>query len=83
MSELLAEIVEYRKRYDNLFPEIRSKCASELAKMGIEFIYKTSVGESVGLQTKEDTRAVIDAYTSSHNTEPANVSSKLMKEAEN
>ena len=83
MSELLAEIVEYRKRYDNLSPEVRSKCASELAKMGIEFIYKTSVGESVGLQSREDTRAVIDAYTSSsHNTELANVSSKLMKEEE-
>ena len=82
MSKLLAEIVEYRRRYDNLSPEVRSKCASEFAKMDIEFIYKTSVGESVGLQSMEDTRAVIDAYTSSHNTELANVSSKLMKEAE-
>ena len=82
IPELLAEIVEYKRKYNNLSPEVRSKCASELAKMNIEFVYKTSVGESVGLQSMEDTRAVIDAYTSSHNTELANINSKLMKEEE-
>ena len=81
MSEPLAEIVQYRRRYDDLSHEVKADCASIFAKMALEFVHKTSVGESVGLQSKKDAEAVIDEFTSSCNINlPVNTSS--MKEAE-
>lgn len=64
ISELLTEIVQYRRRYDNLPPEVKANCASIFAEMELEFVHKTSVGESVGVQSKEDAKAVIDTYKS-------------------
>ena len=65
MSELLAEIVQYRRRYDGLSHEVKADCASIFTEMALEFVNKTSMSESVGLQSKEDAQAVIDAYMSS------------------
>ena len=66
MSELLSEIVEYKRRYDSLPQKVRSHCNSTFAKsMAVEFVHKTNAGESVGLQSKEDVESVIGSYTSS------------------
>ena len=53
VSQLVADIVEFKERYDSLTPDLRSQCSSKLEQMDMEFVYKTSIGESVGLQCKE------------------------------
>ena len=79
MSELLADITEYKRRYDTLSPEVRSSCNSVFAKtMVVEFVHRTNVGESVGLQSREDVEAVIDAYINSRDVD----SSRVMKKEE-
>lgn len=65
ISQLVTEIVEFKKRYDSLSrPDLRSQFSSVLTQMAVEFVYKTNVGESVGLQSKESTRVAIDEYFS-------------------
>ena len=79
ISELVADIVEYGRKY-YLCPEFQSRCRSLTKTMAVEFVHKTSVGESVGLQSMEDISAVINAYTNDHNT--VNSGAKLLKEEE-
>ena len=67
MSDLLSEIVEYKRRYDSLPQKVQSHCNSTFAKlMAVEFVHKTNAGESVGLQSRQDVESVIDAYANSH-----------------
>ena len=67
MSELLSEIVEFKRRYDNLPQKVQFNCNSTFAKvMAVEFVHKTNAGESVGLQSREDVESVINAYANSH-----------------
>ena len=64
ISELLEEIVGYAKRYfesDDLQSRWRS-LGKEL-KLDVQFLYNTSVGESVGLKSMGDIESVIDTYT--------------------
>lgn len=84
ISELLTQIVEDWRRYKNLIPPMKSRSNSVFARtMMVEFIYKTSVGESVGLQSKEDIKAAIDAYTNNREiNDAANYGFKLLKEKE-
>ena len=83
MSELLSEIVEYKRRYDSLSQEVQSHCNSEFAKiMAVEFVHKTNVGESVGLQCREDVGNVIDAYISRRDVYNNEHDFKRMKEEE-
>jgi len=64
ISQLVADIVEFKKRYDSLSPDLRSLCNSKVQQMAVEFVYKTNVGESVGLQSKESIRVVLDEWSS-------------------
>ena len=61
ISELVADIIEFRKKYESY--HLRSKLQSCIRSLTVEFVYKTSVGESVGLQSREDIEAVVDACT--------------------
>ena len=63
ISELLAEIVEYGRRYFDESDDLKPRCHSLGKELDVEFLYKTSVGESVGLQSVEDIESAIDAYT--------------------
>ena len=75
ISELLAEIVEYGRRYFESY-DFKSRCRPLGKIMAVEFVYKTSVGESVGLQSMADIEAVIDAYNSNDSI------NKVLKEEE-
>jgi len=63
ISQLVAEIVEFKKKYDSLSHDFRTQYSSLLTQMAVEFVYKTNIGESVGLQSKESTRVAIDEYS--------------------
>jgi len=66
ISQLLTEIVEFKKRFDGLSPNLRSQCDPELTQMVVEFVYKTNVGESVGLQSNENTRVAVQEALHEH-----------------
>ena len=78
ISDLLVDIVEFCKKYKSY--RLSSKLQSRVRSLTVEFVYKTSVGESVGLQSREDIEAVIDAYT--NNTVTSNGAKLLKKEDE-
>ena len=61
ISDLVEDIVEFCKKYKSY--HLSSKLQSRIRSLTVEFVYKTSVGESVGLQSREDIEAVIDACT--------------------
>ena len=61
ISDLVEDIVEFCKKYKSY--HLSLKLQSRIRSLTVEFVYKTSVGESVGLQSREDIEAVIDACT--------------------
>jgi len=75
MSQRLKDIVEYMNKYKTLPSEHRSYCSSEFKKMMTEFVHKTSVGESVGLQSMENIKTLLDARNS-HNANCSNTKEK-------
>ena len=62
IPDLVEDIVEFRKQYLESC-HLSSKLQSRIRSLTVEFVYKTSVGESVGLQSRKDIEAVIYAYT--------------------
>ena len=79
ISDLLVDIVEFRKKYfESCY--LSSTLQSCVRSLTVEFVYKTSVGESVGLQSREDIEAVIKAYTI--NNTVTNIGAKLSKKDE-
>ncbi|XP_065908787.1 protein adenylyltransferase FICD-like [Dysidea avara] len=62
ISQLVEEIVAFKKRYDDLSPYARSQFRSVLDEMTVEFVYKTNIGESVGIVSEDGTREVISDY---------------------
>lgn len=62
ISELLEEIVGYARRYFES-DELQSRWRSLCKGLDVEFLRKTSVGESLGLESVKDIESAIDAYT--------------------
>ena len=62
-SKLLSEIVEFFKRYEELSQSAKQFCKDSFVKlMTVKFVLNVNVGESVGTQMVDGTRAVLDDY---------------------
>jgi len=66
ISQLVEEIVMFTRTYDNLSPDARSQCSSVLDEMAVDFVYKTNVGELVGIESEDGIKMVISDYRSRH-----------------
>lgn len=62
-TAMLSDIVTYYEKYENLPPPAKHFCKTSFAKlMTMKFVLDVNIGESVGTQTADGTRTVLDAY---------------------
>ena len=62
-TAMLTDIVTYYEKYENLPPPAKHFCKTSFSKlMTVKFILDVNIDESVGTQTADGTRAVLDAY---------------------
>ena len=62
-TNLLSDIVEFYKKYEGLSQSAKDFCETSFVKlMTVKFVLNVNVGESVGTQTADGTRAVLDDY---------------------
>ena len=71
-SKLLSEIVEFYKRYEELSQSAKQFCKENFVKlMTVKFVLTVNVGESVGTQTMDGTRTVLDDYIERQSDQPS------------
>jgi len=66
ISQLIEEVATFKRMYDNLSPDAHSQCNSVLDEMAVDFVYKTNVGELVGIKSEDSTKTVISDYRKRH-----------------
>lgn len=69
-SEKLNDIIRWWKRYDALTEEDKQICKKRFARvMAIKYVYESNVGESVGTQTYEDTKEILECLMAKKNVQ--------------
>ena len=69
-SEKLKDIIRWRKQYDALTEEDKQFCEKRFARiMAIKYVYESNVGESVGTQTYEDTKEILECLMTKKNVQ--------------
>lgn len=69
-SKKLDDIIRWRKQYDALTEEDKQICEKQFARvMAIEYVYESNVGESVGTQTYEDTKEILECLMTKKNVQ--------------
>ena len=69
----LSDIVGFYKKYEGLSESAKQFCKGSFVKlMAIKFVFNVNVGESVGTQTADGTRAVLDDYIEQIYQQPTN-----------
>lgn len=69
-SEKLNDIIRWQKQYDALTEEDKQICEKRFARdMAIKYVHESNVGESVGTQTYEDTKEIIECLMTKKNVQ--------------
>ena len=80
-SKLLAEIVDFFKRYEQLPQVAKQFCKTSFVPlMTVKFVFNVNVGESVGTQTENGTQAVLDDYRINKETSNGSTERESVKE---
>ena len=81
ISKLLAEIVDFFKRYEQLPQIAKQFCTNSFVPlMTVKFVFNVNVGESVGTQTENGTQAVLDDYRINKETSNGSTERESVKE---
>ena len=65
VDEMIDEIVEKRKKYNELKTSVKDRCRGFTRIMAVNFVYQSNKAECVGTQTFDGTRKLLDRYLTS------------------